>query len=181
MAILAEEDTAMTYAEPDSGNYRGRRLPSDGAAPIVRAAERLVQRIETLVDEVAKLRADNAKLRTDVQEAVALLDRASAAAPSETGRRGRTPVGLAPVPAQRRKRARGRGARGRATPPEVTPQVVEAAIAKLGEGTASEIAAEITRAGVRVSGRAIRFLAERAGAETYRGDDGQRRYRLGGR
>ena len=34
------------------------------------------------------------------------------------------------------------------------------------------------RAGVKVSGRAVRFLAERAGAETSRGDDGQRRYRL---
>jgi uncharacterized small protein (DUF1192 family) len=180
MTILAEDET-MTYAEPDAGSARGRRASADGASPIVRAAERLVQRIETLVDEIARLRADNAKLRVEVQEAVALLDRASSAGPPEGGRRSRVAVGLAPAPPQRRKRGRGRVARGRATPPEVTPQVVEAAIAKLGEGTASEIADEITRAGVRVSGRAIRFLAERAGAETYRGDDGQRRYRLGGR
>ena len=67
---------------------------------------------------------------------------------------------------------------GRATPPEVTTEVVRAVIAKLGQGTAAEIASEITRAGVKVSGRAVRFLAERAGAETFRGDDGQRRYRL---
>jgi hypothetical protein len=60
----------------------------------------------------------------------------------------------------------------------VTTDVVRAVIAKLGQGTASEIASEITRAGVKVSGRAIRFLAERAGAETFRGEDGRRRYRL---
>jgi hypothetical protein len=180
MAILAEDETAMKYAEADSGNSRGRRAAGDGASPVVRAAERLVQRIETLVDEVSRLRADNARLRVEVQEAVALLDQASSAVSADGGRRGRASVSLAAAPAPRRKRGRGRGARGRATPPEVTPQVVEAAIAKIGEGTASEIAAEITRAGVRVSGRAIRFLAERAGAETYRGDDGQRRYRLGG-
>jgi hypothetical protein len=60
----------------------------------------------------------------------------------------------------------------------VTTEVVRAVIAKLGQGTAAEIASEITRAGVKVSGRAVRFLAERAGAETFRGDDGQRRYRF---
>src|ERR1019366_1798594 len=41
-----------------------------------------------------------------------------------------------------------------------------------------EIACAITGAGVEVSGRAVRFLAAGAGAETFRGDDGQRRYRL---
>ncbi len=181
MAILAEDETAMTYSGPEVGHARGRRASADGASPIIRAAERLVQRIETLVEEVARLRADNAKLRLEVHEAVSLLDRASAAAPADGGRRSRFVAGPTPVPPPRRKRGRGRSARGRATPAEVTPQVVEAAIAKLGQGTASEIADEITRAGVRVSGRAIRFLAERAGAETYRGDDGHRRYRLGGR
>lgn len=180
MAILAEDQPAMTFVESDTGSSRGRRVSADGVSPIVRAAERLVQRIETLVAEVASLRADNSRLRVEVQEAVALLERASSATRADRGRRGRLPAGQAAAPTQRRKRARGRSARGRATPPEVTPQVVEAAIAKLGEGTASEIAEEITRAGVSVSGRAIRFLAERAGAETYRGEDGQRRYRLGG-
>jgi hypothetical protein len=57
--------------------------------------------------------------------------------------------------------------------------VVHAVIAKLGgEATAAEIAAEITRNGVPVSGRAVRFLAERAGAQTVVGEDGQRRYRV---
>jgi hypothetical protein len=33
-------------------------------------------------------------------------------------------------------------------------------------------------AGSPVNGRAVRFLAEAAGAKTDRGEDGQRRYRL---
>jgi hypothetical protein len=52
-------------------------------------------------------------------------------------------------------------------------------LVKLGEATASEIATEITSAGAPVGGRAVRFLAERAGATTRVGEDGQRRYRLG--
>ena len=57
-------------------------------------------------------------------------------------------------------------------------EVVRAVLAKKGAATAAEIASEITSAGAPVSGRAIRFLAERAGAETFIGGDGQRRYRL---
>ena len=57
--------------------------------------------------------------------------------------------------------------------------MVRAVLVKLGEATASEIATEITLAGAPVGGRAVRFLAERAGATTRVGDDGQRRYRLG--
>ena len=49
-------------------------------------------------------------------------------------------------------------------------------IAKLGPSTASEIAHEITSHGEAVSGRAVRFLAERAGARAVVGEDGQRRY-----
>jgi hypothetical protein len=60
----------------------------------------------------------------------------------------------------------------------VTTEVVRAVLAKRGAATASEIAGEITAAGAVVSGRAIRFLAERAGAQTFVGEDGQRRYRL---
>jgi hypothetical protein len=61
----------------------------------------------------------------------------------------------------------------------VNADVVRAVLVKLGEATASEIAAEITSAGAPVGGRAVRFLAERAGATTRVGEDGQRRYRLG--
>jgi hypothetical protein len=56
--------------------------------------------------------------------------------------------------------------------------VVRAVLVKLGESTAAEIAQEITLAGVRVSGRAVRFLAEHAGATATVGEDHRRRYRL---
>lgn len=144
-------------------------------SPLVTAAQRLVARIEVLVVEVAKLRADNASLRREVRDAVTLLESAgSASATNQRAVRGRTPsVGK---PARRR---RGRAPKGRATPAEVTADVVRAVLVKLGEATASEIAAEITSAGAPVGGRAVRFLAERAGATTRVGEDGQRRYRLG--
>jgi hypothetical protein len=147
---------------------------------VVRAGERLVHRIEALVEEIGRLRADNDDLRRQVHDAVAMFERASSAV-GDTRPRRRRPAADgpgAPAAPARRRRPRGRAAKGRATPPEVTAEVVRAVIAKLGQGTAAEIAAEITRAGVKVSGRAVRFLAERAGAETFRGDDGQRRYRL---
>jgi hypothetical protein len=157
-------------------------------SPLVTAAQRLVGRIETLVEEVARLREDNAALRLEVREAVAMLDGASAAA-ADGHRilRGRTVlVAKAKPPGHRRRR--GRAPKGRATPTDVTADVVRAVLVKLGEATASEIAAEITRARVQaavngstapVGGRAVRFLAERAGATTRVGEDGQRRYRLG--
>jgi len=149
---------------------------SERASPLVNAAQKLVNRIETLVDEVARLRADNAALRREVQEAVALFD---AAGIGDGTRPSRLPSG-------RRPSRRTRGPKGRATPPEVTSDVVRAVLVKLGEATAAEVAAEINRAraaatpGVRmtpVGGRAVRFLAERAGATTSVGVDGQRRYR----
>jgi hypothetical protein len=157
-------------------------------SPLVTAAQRLVGRIETLVEEVARLREDNAALRVEVREAVAMLDGASAAAADgHRSLRGRTVlVAKAKPPGHRRRR--GRAPKGRATPTDVTADVVRAVLVKLGEATASEIAAEITRARVQaavngstapVGGRAVRFLAERAGATTRVGEDGQRRYRLG--
>ncbi len=159
-------------------------LQMDGApptaerqSPLVNAAQRLVVRIEALVDEVAKLRADNATLRREVRAAVALLDTAG------TGRsdghrvvRGRAAPASKAIAGRRRRR---RAPKGRATPAEVTSDVVRAVLVKLGEATASEIATEITLAGAPVGGRAVRFLAERAGATTRVGEDGQRRYRLG--
>jgi len=185
MAIIAESNPASATVEDGvdtvpAGRRAGGTVAVDGVSPVVRAGERLVHRIELLVEEIGRLRADNEDLRQQVREAVALLDRATAAVGEPRGR-GRARVIAAVVPGSpRRRRVRARGTRGRATPPEVTAQVVEAAISKLGVATAAEIAAEITRAGVKVSGRAIRFLAERAGAETFRGDDGQRRYRIAG-
>ena len=183
MTVLAEGEIPLPVDAPaapapaPARRARGATAAGDGASAVVRAGERLVERIEALVEEMGRLRADNDDLRRQVRDAVSLLERAASAAAEPHGRRRHGPTDAVGAP-PRRRRPRVRGARGRATPPEVTTQVVEAALAKLGEGTAAEIAAEITRAGVRVSGRAIRFLAERAGAETYRGDDGQRRYRL---
>ena len=155
---------------------------SERASPLVNAAQRLVSRIETLVEEVARLRADNAALRRELQDAVALFETVDVAA---AGRAART-NGVAD--SRRRRRVRARAPKGRATPPEVTSDVVRAVIVKLGEATAAEVAAEINRARaqtatgsriVPVGGRAVRFLAERAGAVTTVGDDGQRRYRIG--
>ena len=154
--------------------WRPAATPDGEAAPspLVHAAERLASRISVLVNEVSALRAENAVLRREVKDAVALLDR-TVQPDTETARPGRK-VKIASV----RRRRRAKAAKGRATPPSVTSEVVRAVLAKLGSATASEIAQEITKAGAPVSGRAVRFLAERAGAETFVGDDGQRRYRL---
>ncbi len=185
MATSSEEDASQSMAgdrrEPAPGWRRGGLAPRvETESPVVRAGERLVRRIEALVGEIAHLRADNEDLRQQIRDAVAMFDRASTAVGDSRPRRRRRSIegAIAPAAPAKRRRARGRAVKGRATPPEVTAEVVRAVIAKLGQGTAAEIAAEITRAGVKVSGRAVRFLAERAGAETFRGDDGQRRYRL---
>jgi len=163
-----------------------QRRPGRGSAasPLLETAERMVGQIEALTDEMAALRADNDALRRDLQDAVAMMERASAAlgGAGVTRRRGRAPAANGEERA-RRGGTRGTGrrvkvAKGRATPPEVTADVVRAVLAKLGEATAAEVALEITRAGVPVSGRAVRFIAERAGAQTFVGPDGQRRYRL---
>jgi hypothetical protein len=151
----------------------GATSAAERQSPLVSAAQRLVIRIEALVDEVAKLRADNASLRREVRAAVALLDTAS---DGHRAIRGRAVPTSKPAAGRRRRR---RAPKGRATPAEVTSDVVRAVLVKLGEATASEIATEITSAGAPVGGRAVRFLAERAGATTRVGEDGQRRYRLG--
>lgn len=143
-------------------------------SPIVAAAERLVVRIEALVNQVAELKADNAALRREVRAAVALFDRAGeAAGPARPSRRV-----VAPARGYAKNRRRGKGPKGRATPASVTPDIVLATIGKLGTSTASEIAKELSVLGDQVSGRAVRWLAERAGAATVVGDDGQLRYRL---
>lgn len=156
----------------------GAASVAERASPLVVAAQRLANRIEGLVVEVAKLRAENASLRAEVKDAVALLEAAGASrSAGASPRRGRSAV--PGKPANGRRRRRGRPPKGRATPAEVTSDVVRAVLVKLGEATASEIATEITLAGAPVGGRAVRFLAERAGATTRVDDDGHRKYRLG--
>jgi len=161
---------------------RGPRATGDDTA-LLQAAQRMVGQIEALVDEIAALREDNDVLRRELQDAVQMMERASSALGGVgTGRR--RPRAVAANGEERGRRAvraagrRAKGAKGRATPPEVTTDVVRAVLAKLGEATAAEIAAEITKAGVPVSGRAVRFIAERGGARTTVGADVQRRYQL---
>lgn len=161
---------------------------SERPSPLVAAAHRLASRIEALVDEVARLREDNASLRREVRGAVALLGSAGAAVGTVGQRDTRGRVASAaktPIGGRRRRRS---PPKGRATPTDVTSDVVRAVLVKLGEATAAEVAAEITRARAQagiaatsapVGGRAVRFLAERAGAKARVGEDGQRRYRLG--
>jgi len=147
---------ASRWLRPPGAGLRGRR---GGDAPTSRAnrrwsraGERLVHRIEALVEEIARLRADNDELH----QQVAMRSRCSTALRPRWATRGRGAAGVqsrAPSRggAARRRRPRSRAAKGRATPPEVTTEVVRAVIAKLGQGTAAEIASEITKAGVKVS------------------------------
>ncbi len=173
-----------TRAATSTPSRRSPRAVSVGGPSLLQTAQRMVGQIEALVDEMAEIRADNDALRRELKDAVAMMERASAALSGGGGgrRRGRTPAALDGDGGKRAGRAavgrRGKGVKGRATPPEVTADVVRAVLAKLGEATAAEVASEITRAGVPVSGRAVRFIAERAGAQTSVGADGQRRYRL---
>ncbi len=163
---------------------RSSRAAVAGDSALLQTAQRMVGQIEALVDEMAALRDDNDALRRELQDAVAMMERASSALGGVgTGRRRPRAAAANGEERARRAPARGgarrtKGVKGRATPPEVTTDVVRAVLAKLGEATAAEIAAEITKAGVPVSGRAVRFIAERGGAQTTVGADGQRRYRL---
>jgi hypothetical protein len=112
-------------------------------------------------------------LRRELRDATKLFEVAATAATLQTG------VATQSASRGRRRSSRAKPSKGRVTPKEVTIAVVRGAIVKLGESTASEIAAEITLAGAPVGGRAVRFLAEQAGATARVGDDGHRRYRLG--
>lgn len=181
MSFTEVQQMPRTRAVTSTSPRRSSRSGGDGPS-LLHTAQRMVGQIEALVDEMAALRADNDALRRELQDAVAMMERASAALGSGGGRRGRSSAAADGDGGRRAGRAvvgrRGKAVKGRATPPEVTADVVRAVLAKLGEATAAEVAAEITRAGVPVSGRAVRFIAERAGAQTSVGPDGQRRYRL---
>jgi len=130
--------------------------------------------------ELERLRTENERMRSEVRAAIALFNRAGTRerqAPTN-GRRRSSPG--SPGAATAKTRRRRKSSRGRVTPAEVTPAVVRAALGRLGVGTAAEIAKVISDNGTPVSGRAIRFIAERAGAQVEKGSDGQRRYRLAG-
>jgi len=151
----------------------------------------LADRIDAMVDELLALRAEVSALQAASDAVAGAFDRASLLLHPTATRRGVATTASVPrramettaveavtaKPGRGRGRAAGTAARQRATPSSVTPQVVMAAIAKLGSPTAGEIAAEISRLGTPVGGRAIRFLAQHAGA-TVTVVDGSRRYSL---
>lgn len=176
-----------TRRSAEASSPRRGRASRDAPASLLETAERMVGQIEALVADIADLRRDNVALRAELRDAVSLLERASSAlggaepdgrrrrGRAATAARGRSSKRAAPTPRAARGRQTGRS---RATPASVTPDVVRGAIGKLGVATAAEIAAEISRhAGAKVNGRAIRFLAEQAGAQI-EVVNGQRRYRL---
>lgn len=66
----------------------------------------------------------------------------------------------------------------RVSPESVTPDVVREVIGRLGTASAADIAAEISRTGTPVSGRAIRHIAKAAGAVARDGDGGRMVYSL---
>lgn len=164
---------------------------------LVDAVELFVHRIESLADRVHRLEDENAQLRTSgaaradrLKAQVAALQvrvermRAARTAPAR-GRRTavapalRTVQSAPPAPARTAERRRTASARpAKADRTVVSDMVIRATIGKLGTPTASEIAQAITRAGAPVSGRAVRFFAERAGATPFRDAEGVRRYRL---
>jgi hypothetical protein len=138
---------------------------------LVRLARHMLGQITTLVAEVERLRTENQALGAEVRDATIMLERVGRALSAVPGQRGR---------ARRAQSAAARRSRTRVTSQEVTAEMVQAAIATLGgEATAAQIAAEITRTGLTVSGRAVRFLAEGAGALGVVGENGRRRYRGG--
>lgn len=130
----------------------------------------MLDQLTALVAEVERLRAENEALRTQVSDAATMLERANHALAASVRRRRSGPG----------RRPTTRRSRARVTSQEVTGQMVRAALDTLGgEATAAEIAEEIGRSGHSVSGRAIRFLAEGAGARSVMGEDGRHRYRGG--
>ena len=141
---------------------------------MVAAVTRLVDAMQGLTSEVWTLRSQNDELQAELVRLRAV-PRPRSSHPAG-GRSSRLPD--AARGAAQPRRSRRPGTPGRSTPPEVTDAVIRAALSKLGEATAAEIAAEITRAGTRVSGRAVRFLAEQTGAQVSVDTRGQRRYRL---
>jgi hypothetical protein len=178
-----------------------RRRRAANVETLRTAAGDFLSRFGNLVDEVVALReavaqsqAENDQLRAELAEALDLFREAGAlvarTAPA-TRARGRAATRAKAAPAGAATRARtastggggvARAARasmhGRATPASVTRDVVLAVIGKLGNATAAEVAAEISRAGAPVSGRAIRHIAKAAGAVMRRGDDGRMVYSL---
>jgi hypothetical protein len=149
--------------------------------------EGLVAEVEDLRDALLAAQRETQQLREELAEGVDILCGAEAilaraetrqGRPGGRGRadtasgRGRGPVAASPENAPRTPRVR-------RTPTSVTADVVRAVIGRLGNATAAEIAAEITRAGTPVSGRAVRHIAKAAGAEARAGADGRMVYTLG--
>jgi hypothetical protein len=146
-----------------------RPVTPTAETPFAEVARCVLEQLTALVAEIERLRAENQALRTEMSDAATMLERANQALASVRRRR----AGRGRQPSARRSRTR-------VTSEQVTGQMVRTALDTLGgEGTAAEIADEIGRSGHSVSGRAVRFLAEGAGAQSIIGEDGRRRYRGG--
>jgi hypothetical protein len=128
------------------------------------AAREVSARLRALSVEVTTLREENTRLRQEAAEVARLLQDGNGHHVTLPGVPRRRSVPTPQVQAPR----------------GVTPQVVMAAIGKLGGNvTARQIAETLTEVvGAPVSGRAVRFLAEHGGAAIAPGEDGQRRYSL---
>lgn len=176
-----------------------RRRRATNVETMRHAAGDFLSRFESLVDEVVALREaliqaqeENTQLRSELAEGVDLFRRArsivaNAERPSRRTRGGRRPATTDTPRRTGRARARSTSApvakrraqaNGRATPDSVTGDVVRAVIGKLGSASAAEIAAQISKAGAPVSGRANRHIAKGAGAVMRPGDDGRMVYSL---
>lgn len=145
-----------------SSHVNARSAPGRGLAD---AVDTLVGRIDALAREVASLQTSVSSLRGE--------RRGDGAAPSA----GRRAAGRATATRAAAPRGTTAGAARRSNSP-VTRSAVTSAIARLGSPTAAEIAAALSRRGLRVSGRAVRWVAEAAGATVSVGADGKRRYSL---
>jgi hypothetical protein len=67
----------------------------------------------------------------------------------------------------------------RVTPAHIGPDLVRETLQRLGRPlTAAELAAELSRGGQKVSGRAVRHIAKAAGAQIEVGEDGRQLYSL---
>lgn len=178
-------------------SMRKRSRPTASASlGLVDAVETLLHRIDALAAVVHELEGENARLRSAGAARTARLTkqvtalqlrvkklRGRTAGPARPVRRSgdaaRPAASLAQRTAPRKpRRIAAASGRPKADRPAVSDTVMRAAIGKLGAPTAAEIAREITRGGEPVSGRAVRFFAERAGATPFRDDAGIRRYRL---
>jgi hypothetical protein len=145
------------------------------------ASERLVALAQQVAGEVDGLREqldqalqDKARLTAEMREGTDILERAV-----RDVRTRRTPVATQNGHAMEEDRAPRERRRVRSTPAHIGPELVRDTLQRFGRPvTAAELAAEISRSGDPVSGRAIRHIARTAGATIHEGPDGRQLYSI---